>query len=210
MRRTWFLVIAAALAAGTSGCLSSIIPDHNAPRGADAGAQSPGGGTTNDTPTPTGTGGNDVDGGTADGAVPQSANDPNCINTATPILDGHHNAGQACLQCHDGNTATKFTAAGTVYDKLALANGATGLAGVTVEIIDAAGTKLQVVTASASAPGNFYTTTALVFPLKVRATQCPSNRLMSASLAANANPALGDGNCNRAGCHDPNMIMHVP
>ena len=35
-------------------------------------------------------------------------------------------AGQPCLQCHDGNTAgaNKFTAAGTIYDKLALSSGA--------------------------------------------------------------------------------------
>lgn len=139
-------------------------------------------------------------------------NDPNCIAKAAPVIDGHHNAGMACLQCHDGNTAgaNKFTAAGTVYDQLSLAAGAKGLSGVTIEITDANGTKVSVVTASQGAAGNFWTDQALVFPLKVRASQCPADRPMTGPLAAAANVAAGGGNCSRVGCHDSNMIIHVP
>jgi hypothetical protein len=215
MRRTRSLVFVAALALGVGGCLSSIIPDHQATTSADGGdsAASTGGGT-NDTSTG-GDGGIAVDdagmAGTPAGDM-AVANDPNCIAKAAPTIDGHHNAGMPCLQCHDGNTAgaNKFTAAGTVYDKLALASGAQGLSGVTIEITDAAGTKVSVVTASQGAPGNFWTDQTLVFPLQVRASRCPADRPMTDPLAANANPAAGGGNCNRTGCHDSAMIIHVP
>src|SRR5437868_6070948 len=125
MRRAWSPLVAAFVLAA-SGCLSSIIPEHHASSSSDAGAASGAG----DNPTQTGTGGNAVDAGSGsdgggDGGVPQVANDPNCIAKAAAVIDGHHNAGQPCLQCHDGNTAgaNKFTAAGTVYDKLSLAAG---------------------------------------------------------------------------------------
>ncbi|MCU1280789.1 MAG: hypothetical protein JWM53_4335, partial [bacterium] len=201
----------AAFAIAASGCLSSIIPEHQASSGADAGTQTgTGGGGGSDTPAPTANATDD--GGIGDGGVAQSANDPNCIAKAAAVIDGHHNAGQPCLQCHDGNTAgaNKFTAAGTVYDKLSLAAGAQGLSGVTIEITDANGAKVSVVTASQGAPGNFWTDTPLVFPLKVRASQCPADRPMADPLAAAANVGAGGGNCSRAGCHDANMIVHVP
>lgn len=216
MRRTRSLVLVATLAVGAGGCLSSIIPDHQAPVAADGGSSSTtgggaGGGGNNDT---TGTGGNAAaDAGSAAPAADMAVvNDPNCIAKAAPVIDGHHNAGMPCLQCHDGNTAgaNKFTAAGTVYDKLSLAAGAQGLSGVTIEITDANGTKVSVVTASQGAAGNFWTDQALVFPLKVRASQCPADRPMTDPLAANANVAAGGGNCNRTGCHDSAMIIHVP
>jgi hypothetical protein len=210
MRRTGPLVVVAAFFISSGGCLSSIIPDHHQSTVSDGGAGSGGGGGGNGTPQST-----TDDGGTGGGPAGDmvTPNDPNCIAAATPTIDGHHNAGQACLQCHDGNTAgaNKFTAAGTIYDKLALASGAQGLPGVTIEITDANGTKVSVVTASQGAPGNFWTDQPLVFPLQVRASQCPANRPMSQALAANANNvAAGDGNCARTGCHDPNMIMHMP
>ena len=215
MRRHWSHVVVAALALGAGGCLSSIIPDHQGSTVADGGT---GGGKGDGTGGGNGMGdggGNGMgDGGTGGGQADMvTPNDPNCIPAATPTIDGHHNAGMACLQCHDGNTAgaNKFTAAGTIYDKLALANGAQGVAGVTIEITDANGTKVSVVTASQGAPGNFWTDQPLVFPLKVRASHCPADRPMTDPLAANANnAAAGDGNCARTGCHDPNMIMHIP
>ena len=214
MRRTRSLVLVAALAVGVGGCLSSIIPDHHDVTTTDGGGAPSSTGGSNDTPTP-GTGGNAVD-DAGTGAAPAGdmavANDPNCIAKAAPTIDGHHNAGMPCLQCHDGNTAgaNKFTAAGTVYDKLALASGAQGLSGVTIEITDAAGTKVSVVTASLGAAGNFWTDQALVFPLTVRASQCPADRPMTETVAAAANVAAGGGNCSRVGCHDSNMIIHVP
>jgi hypothetical protein len=209
MRRTWSLLVAA-FALAASGCLSTIIPEHHPSTSSSDAGMSAG---AADDPTQTGTGGNAVaDGGSDDGAVAQVANDPNCIAKAAPVIDGHHNPGQPCLQCHDGNTAgaNKFTAGGTVYDKLALSSGAQGLSGVTIEITDAAGTKVSVVTASLGAAGNFWTDLPLVFPLQVRASQCPADRPMADPLAAATNVALGGGNCSRVGCHDNNMIMHVP
>lgn len=208
-------MVVAALALGAGGCLSSIIPDHQQSTVTDGGTgggkgDGTGGGNGN------GTGGGMGDGGAAAAATDVdmgTPNDPNCIAAATPTIDGHHNAGQACLSCHDGNTAgaNKFTAAGTLYDKLSLAAGAAGKSGVTIEITDANGTKVSVVSANLGAPGNFWTDQPLVFPLKVRASQCPADRPMSASLAANANnAAAGDGNCSRTGCHDSAMIMHMP
>ena len=209
MRRTRSLVVAAlALCAG--GCLSSIIPDHHQETTVDGGSST---GGPADNPQQSGTGSNaSSDGGGSAAGDMATPNDPNCIAKAAPVIDGHHNAGMACLQCHDGNTAgaNKFTAAGTVYDKLSLAAGAQGLSGVTIEITDANGAKVSVVTASQGAPGNFWTDQALVFPLMVRASACPADRPMSEALAANANVAAGDGNCSRTGCHDSNMIIHVP
>jgi hypothetical protein len=205
------MVMMSALVYGASGCLSSIIPSHSASDGTDGGTA--GGG--NQAPEQTGSsgtgngngnggsgsdGGNGTDGGTS--AAPATP-DPNCIQAATPTLDGHHNAGAACLTCHDGNTAgaTKFTAAGTVYDAL---TGGNAVSGATVELVDANGTKVSIATASTGAPGNWYTSAALVFPLKVRASKCPADRPMVSSVNA------GGGNCATAGCHEARMQIHVP
>lgn len=214
MRRNRSLVVVAALALGAGGCLDSIIPDHQQSTVTDGGTGTGGGkGDGTGGGNGTGSGGGMGDGGTAAGGDMATPNDPNCIAPAAAVIDGHHNPGQACLQCHDGNTAgaNKFTAAGTIYDKLSLAAGAQGLSGVTIEITDANGAKVSVVSASSGAPGNFWTDQALVFPLQVRASHCPADRPMSTPLAANANnAAAGDGNCSRTGCHDSAMIMHMP
>jgi hypothetical protein len=212
MRRSGPLVVVAAVALAAGGCLSDVIPEHQPQSAADGGTASSTGGPAD---SPQGGGGNPpaaTDGGVSPAGDMAAANDPNCIAKAAPVIDGHHNAGQACLQCHDGNTAgaNKFTAAGTVYDKLALASGAQGLSGVTIEITDANGTKVSVVTASQGAPGNFWTDQPLVFPLTVRASMCPADRPMADPLAAAANVAAGGGNCSRSGCHDSAMIIHVP
>ena len=211
MRRNGSLVMVAALALGAAGCLSSIIPDHHQETTVDGGSSSTGGPADNPQQSSGGPSATD-DGGTAGAGDMATPNDPNCIAKAAPVIDGHHNAGMACLQCHDGNTAgaNKFTAAGTVYDKLSLAAGAQGLSGVTIEITDANGTKVSVVTASQGAPGNFWTDQTLVFPLTVRASACPADRPMTETVAAAANVAAGGGNCSRTGCHDSGMIIHVP
>jgi hypothetical protein len=219
MRRTGSLLAAAAFAFSLGGCLSSIIPEHQASTGTDGGM-----GTGTGTGTGNGTGGgmgngtgggmgNGTGGGMANGTgMPDMAiaNDPNCINAATPTIDGHHNAGLACLTCHDGNTAgaNKFTAGGTIYD--IQQTPPVPVSGATIELVDAAGTKVTVVTASTGAPGNFWTDVALVYPVTVRASKCPFDRPMPTKLAAGATPAQGDGNCSRAGCHDTNNLMHMP
>jgi hypothetical protein len=47
--------------------------------------------------------------------------------------------------------------------------------------------------------GNFYTTTAVSMPLTVRASECPSNQVMSAK--------ANDGSCNS--CHDASNPIHM-
>lgn len=212
MRRSGPLVVVAAVALAAGGCLSDVIPEHQPQQTSDGGSASSTGAAAGDPQSGAGQPPAVTDGGAPPAGDMVTPNDPNCIAKAAPVIDGHHNAGQPCLQCHDGNTAgaNKFTAAGTVYDKLALASGAQGLSGVTIEITDANGTKVSVVTASQGAPGNFWTDQPLVFPLQVRASMCPADRPMADPLAAAANVAAGGGNCSRSGCHDSAMILHVP
>jgi hypothetical protein len=213
MRRTRSLFVAA-LALSVGGCLSTIIPEHQASTGSDGGMMNGTGGGKGDgtgggngNGTGGGNNGNATTAATPDMAI---ANDPNCIAAATPTIDGHHNAGLACLTCHDGNTAgaNKYSAAGTLYD--ITTTPPQPVSGATIELVDANGTKVTVVTASSGAPGNFWTDVALVFPVTVRASKCPFDRPMPTQLAAGATIAQGDGNCARAGCHDTNNLMHMP
>lgn len=219
MRRTGSLLAVAVLAFSVGGCLSTIIPDHQASTNADGGTGGGTGGGKGDGTGPGnmmgqggGSGGNaTTDGGGGGGAADMAiANDPNCIAAAAPTIDGHHNAGQACLTCHDGNTAgaNKFYAAGTVYD--IQTTPAQPVTGATIELVDANGTKVTVVTAMTGAPGNFWTDKPLVFPVQVRASKCPFDRPMPTKLAAGASTAQSDGNCARAGCHDANLPIHMP
>lgn len=118
-----------------------------------------------------------------------------CIKLTSPLTDGHHNAGQACLGCHDGNGATLFTAAGTLYD--AATNGST-IAGATIELVDAKGTTVRIVTSS---NGNFYTSATLTPPFTTRASGCPNDVPMTAKAS---------GDCNSSGCHTSAMRVHLP
>ena len=49
--------------------------------------------------------------------------------------------------------------------------------------------------------GNFWTTTALTFPIKVDASLCPATLPMSAAVS-------GNGACNN--CHNSTFRVHVP
>jgi hypothetical protein len=119
----------------------------------------------------------------------------NCIAMTTAKTSGNHNPGRACMQCHGpGGGAPTFTAAGTLYDAL---TGSTAVAGATVEIIDASGTKVSIVT---SQNGNFYTSTALTFPLTVRASGCPNDQPMVSKVT--------NGDCNS--CHNSTFHVHLP
>ena len=60
--------------------------------------------------------------------------------------------GEDCLSCHDGSTATRWTAAGTW-----------GGPGNTVTIRDSAGKTVTLVT---NEVGNFYTSEPLAFPIR--------------------------------------------
>jgi hypothetical protein len=128
--------------------------------------------------------------------IVDAAVDPGCIAPGTPPGDGHHNAGAACLGCHvAGGEAAGFpwTVSGTLY----ASGGGAAIAGATIEVVGADGETLRLVTAT---NGNFYTGTAVAFPLAVRASACPSDASM-------VGPAQS-GDCN--GCHGGSMRVHLP
>lgn len=173
-------------------------PGTGGASGSGSGGSGGGGGTVGGTggaggQTMTPDGGDTTDGGgtTSDGGT--SA----CIPAVAPNGDGHHNPGANCLMCHDQSQMApnlRWTVAGTLFDSI---SGTTGVAGATIEIIDANGQKLLLATA---ANGNFYTATRVRFPLTVRASQCPADLHMQS-------PTF-QGSCN--GCHVPGMRIHLP
>jgi hypothetical protein len=112
----------------------------------------------------------------------------NCIDGVASPGSGKHHAGDDCLGCHD-TQSKRWTISGTLYSA---ATGGTAVAGATIEVVDATGKVVKLTTYS---NGNFYTTTAVTKPLKVRATKCPSDRPMIG--------AVNDGSCN--GCHNSSM-----
>jgi hypothetical protein len=100
--------------------------------------------------------------------------------------------------CHDGSVATapKWTVAGTLHGD---SSGASVVAGASIEVIDARGEELRLVTAS---DGNFHSSAPVVYPLRVRASQCPSDEPM-------LSPVSGPGGCNRVNCHSGSMRIHL-
>ena len=86
--------------------------------------------------------------------------------------------------------------AGTLYSA---ATGGTAVSGATIEVVDSKGKTLKLATAN---NGNFYTTTAVSFPIKVRASKCPANMAMTG--------AVSQGSCNAGGCHTSAMRIHLP
>ena len=153
------------------------------------------------TPGTTGTpGGGDDNAGDDDQSPAPDAGDGqqiDCEPAATVIPDGHHNAGQACLTCHNGNGAPAFTVAGTLYSSGA---GILGVSGATIRVTDAAGTEIKIVTAN---DGNFYTSQAVQLPLTVAATKCPDLHAMPGT--------ANSGDCN--GCHSAGAAqgrVHLP
>jgi hypothetical protein len=110
----------------------------------------------------------------------------------TNIGDGHHNAGQDCMNsCH----AHGFTLAGTLYSSSA---GTSPIAGGTIVVTDAQGHTFDVVS---QANGNFYTTQPVAFPVTVMASDCPSTTAMASSVSAGAGGT--SAGCNANGCHQP-------
>lgn len=65
----------------------------------------------------------------------------------------HMLPGANCLNCHQGGVRPNFQVAGTVHGALADQDGCAGVAGVAVELTDAAGQVFQFET---NAAGNFY------------------------------------------------------
>ena len=204
------LVLVGAFALVASGCLSAFPDDPMGSASPVSGAGGGGGTTQSGNGGGAGGGGGDVpapdmataagDLGTNGGAdlanAPPTDMANSCIKLATPVQSGHHNAGDACLSCHNGGGGpTKFTWAGTLYN--AASNGAV-ISGATIEVIDAAGKIDRIVSSS---DGNFYSTTVLTPPFTVRASGCPNNTAM-------VSKATGD--CNSSGCHTTAMRVHLP
>lgn len=115
------------------------------------------------------------------------------------IPSGHHNQGLGCITggCHDGGTpqAPQWTAAGTLYRG---AGGGAALAGGTIDLVDANGTEVTLVSAQ---NGNFWTAQTLVFPLTVKASDCFESRMMPTPAPL--------GSCNQGGCHESRRV-HLP
>jgi len=138
-------------------------------------------------------------GGGADGSGGGSGSGSNCDALSTNLPDGHHNAGQACMQggCHlIGNTGganvPAFAYGGTLYRDSA---GTNPYPGATIEVTIGGQTKKMVTGSN----GNFYITSTLASPptaamtATTKASACPSTTPMSGALVDNG------GNCNN--CH---------
>jgi hypothetical protein len=95
--------------------------------------------------------------------------------------------GDDCLACHG------FKAAGTVY----AAGGTSPVGSASVTLVDKNGATVSQTTNSA---GNFYTSSALVFPLQ-RVT-------VAKGAASVVMTGVGSGACN--GCHDASFRVHLP
>lgn len=121
------------------------------------------------------------------------------VLTCSPVVaangTGHHNPGQSCLAagCHrEGGTGPLFTVGGTLYDR---ARSGAPVGGGTVVVIDGDGNELELVSAT---NGNFWTSQPVVFPLLVKASQCPADNPMISLTQT--------GDCNVAACHGPGDI----
>jgi hypothetical protein len=181
---------------GTSGASTSSTGGTTTSGSSSGTGSSPGTGSTDASPSDTD--GATHDAASADAAPHDAGSDAasTCIKGVPSPGSGHHNPGDDCAGCHDSLSASRrWTVSGTLF---ATANGGAAVSGATIELIDAAGQVLHLPTYS---NGNFYTITPVKFPLKVRATKCPSDVHMAANAAK--------GSCNTNGCHDT-MRIHLP
>lgn len=106
-----------------------------------------------------------------------------CLPAVASPGTGEHHPGESCAQCHDSMPNAAWTVSGTVFG-----SGGVGVAGATIEVVDASGKKLLLVTGD---NGNFYSSSAVQMPLTVRSSKCPSDSAMAAKVNA--------GSCNS--CH---------
>lgn len=111
-----------------------------------------------------------------------------CRETVPDVGGGEHNPGQACIACHLAEGAPQFTLAGTLYTDAA---GTAPVVGGTIIVTDATGASVDMIT---QANGNFWTTQALTYPVRVAASQCPDTVPMAGAITA-------AGDCNAGGCH---------
>jgi hypothetical protein len=123
-----------------------------------------------------------------------------CRNQVTTGNDqGHHNPGMDCMDsCHNHG----FTAAGTLYTD---AGGGTIVSGATITVIDSIGNTYDF---ASQTNGNFYTSFALLPPVSVYISECPTIDMMTAQLATDA-----QAGCNQTGCHASGSTqgrVHLP
>ena len=121
-----------------------------------------------------------------------------CDNAVATYPSGHHNSGASCLGCHNQpqGTSGPFTLAGTLYTA---AGSTTTIAGATIRVTDANGVTTRLVTA---ANGNFWTTSAVAYPVHVAASQCPSTTAMVSAVQSSG------ASCNS--CHSSGSRIHLP
>jgi hypothetical protein len=124
-------------------------------------------------------------------ACDQSTCEPKKTSPGT----GNHNAGKDCLSCHatlSGNL--KFTVAGTLYNTV---TGMAPVVGGTIVVTDSNNVVTKIVSAN---NGNFYTATAMKFPITVKASLCPDEIPMVSTVT--------NGSCNT--CHGTTARIHIP
>ena len=199
--RTSLVSSLAAAAIFAGGCLGAFPTDGSSTDAGGQGGSTGGGGggdmalaaTGSDLGSAPGDLATSGGGGGGDLAV---ACDPLQSTASLSSPSGHHNAGQECQGCHaPGGGAPTFYIGGTLYSA---ASGGAAVAGATINITDAAGKKVKAISAS---NGNFWTTTALSYPIKVDASLCPSTTPMISTVS-------GNGACNN--CHNSTMRVHTP
>lgn len=153
-----------------SGCVGEVPPA--------------GGGSSGDTSPDAGGGGGGGAGGGLDAGT--DAAGFACRNKVANVGSGKHHPGEDCQgSCHNHG----FTLGGTIFTA---ANSTTPVVGATITVIDASGKTLDVVS---QGNGNFYTSTAIAFPVTVTASSCPDVAPMVTRVTATM-----DG-CNQSGCH---------
>jgi hypothetical protein len=169
--------------AGVVGCTVGEVPPLN---GSDDDSGEGGG---------TGGGGGTTGGGSSDGS--------NCASPVASVGTGNHNPGQDCMNsCHDHG----FTVAGTLFTS---GTGTTPISGATITIVDSQNTT---VTITSQQNGNFYTTTAVVFPITVQSvSECPNSQPMSSPVMPESGSTTTVG-CNQSSCHQPGQqgYIHLP
>src|SRR5882724_2348069 len=136
----------------------------------------PGGGGVPGIDAPGGGGGGGGGGGVLADAPSSDGPANGCLpgTTAAAVGDGHHNAGQDCMNgCH----AHGFTFAGTLYNNI---TGGTAVIGAHIVVTDANNQKIDIFSQQ---NGNFYTSATVAFPLTVLATSCPNIQHMSSTVA---------------------------
>jgi hypothetical protein len=207
-----FAALLTVTVAFASGCLATFVPDSAPADPAPAGGTGSNGGTMSGGGVGSGggTSSNGADGGTmpagdGGGAATDAAPPAGDLGVACDTVQstaglvspsGHHNAGQECQGCHaPGNGAPTFYVGGTLYNA---ATGGAAVGGATINVTDANGKKVKIISAT---NGNFWTSTALVYPITVNASLCPSTLPMSATVS-------GNGACNN--CHNSTFRVHLP